>query len=73
MLAWAAHEKIDASFRSLREDNVPSHIVIRDIVHRLAGPDTVTAPNTQGQVNDHVPLVGNTFILLMICPDNSLD
>ena len=57
VLAGAVHIKIHANLGALRENDVPTHLVVGDIVCSLAGSNTICATNTFRQVDHHMPLV----------------
>lgn len=57
MQAGTGHEEIRSAFCPLRKTNIPAHIIIRDIIGCLAGPDTVLAANAGTEIDCHIPAV----------------
>ena len=73
MKAGTGHKELCSAFGPLRMPNIPAHIIIRDIISCLAGPETILAANTLTEVYRHAPSVTGFSFITMSPIANALD
>ena len=73
MQTGAGHEEIGPALRSLGEANVPAHIVVRNIICSLAGPNAVLAADAFAEIDSHTPIMFRISFFLVGLLTNTLN